>query len=178
MRSVNRNKFWLVGVLILITGLAQGQTCNSAISPTAPDSRYKDNSDGTVTDSHTGLMWQQCSVGQSGNGCTTGSAQRFTWDTALQFEESLNSSGGFAGHSDWFVPDRNELASLMEDACYEPSINVTLFPNTTSRIGYWSSSPFSRYGDDIWYVGFSHSSVGLSTYRDVGLVVRLVRLEQ
>lgn len=30
---------------------------------TAPDSRYTDNGDGTVTDLATGLIWKQCAEG-------------------------------------------------------------------------------------------------------------------
>ncbi len=41
---------------------------------------FTDNGNGTVTDSATGLMWDKCSWGQSGNSdCATGSASAPTW---------------------------------------------------------------------------------------------------
>jgi len=36
-----------------------------------PQAALTDNGDGTVTDTATGLMWAQCSQGQSGAACAT-----------------------------------------------------------------------------------------------------------
>jgi hypothetical protein len=65
-----------------------GQTSNSFI----------DNGDGTVTDTSTGLMWEQ-------NGSTIG-----TWQDAFSYCETLS----FAGHNDWRLPDINELQSCVD----------------------------------------------------------------
>lgn len=76
-----------------LSGVAQ--TCKSAIKATAPDIRYTDNGNGTVTDNQTGLMWKQCSEGQSGIDCATESATTYyTWQAALQTPQTLNLSGG------------------------------------------------------------------------------------
>ena len=62
---------WLLVVLNLSLGsLAHAQTCPPGNERVAPNSRYTNHGNGTVTDSKTALMWKQCSEGQSGSACT------------------------------------------------------------------------------------------------------------
>lgn len=170
----------IVLVLLVAVDPLMAQTCNSAIIPSAPDSRYQDNGDGTVSDLKTGLMWQQCSAGQSGNGCATGSLLSYSWDHALQYPQTLNSSGGFAGYTDWYLPNLNELESLVEEACYT-AINLNLFPNTSNDL-YWSASPNANYTEKAWYVHFGNGRDGNQGSRhgsrDDSNHVRLVRIGQ
>ncbi len=175
-------KFVWQRILIILTALitiapSLAQTCNSTITTTAPDSRYQDHGDGTVTDLQTGLMWQQCSLGQSGVGCETGSAIGFTWDSALQAVENHNSNGGFAGYIDWRLPNRKELESLIEVGCYSPAINTSIFPNTLSRY-YWSSSPYAGSSSRAWGVYFSYGGSNDYLRANYGFLVRLVRSGQ
>lgn len=58
---------WLV---IMLTWLAPVQAA------------FNDNNDGTVTDTVTGLMWDQCAWGLSGTGCATGTPSTHTWSAA------------------------------------------------------------------------------------------------
>jgi len=161
---------------MLSSNLAQAQGCNNSITATAPDDRYQDHGDGTVTDLHTGLMWQQCSVGQSGSDCAEGVAEQIRWDLVLEHSEALRSNDGFAGYADWYVPNRNELASLVEDACYGPAINVSVFPNTPSD-AYWSSSPHANNEEGTYYVHFNYGSIDYNqrTYWHYVRLVRVVR---
>lgn len=166
----------IVGLVLLVLSTSiHGQTCSSSITPTTPDSRYQDNGNGTVSDLHTGLMWQRCSVGQSASNCTD-SAIPYTWDWALQYPQTLNSLGGFAGFSDWRLPNSKELESLVEEACHSPAINLTHFPNTPSS-DYLSSSPFV---DDLYYAWVVFFSFGGTNgnYRYNPYYLRLVRSEQ
>lgn len=160
----------LVSLLIAAPTLAQ-PSCPSSISSTTPDSRYQDHGDDTVTDLQTGLMWQKCSLGKNGPKCETGSLTAFTWNQALQQGEDQNSSGGFAGYSDWRLPNVNELESLVEEACYNPAINVALFPSTPG-LTYWSSSPYANGLSSAWGVDFD----GGYSYNDNRGYVRYVRL--
>ena len=115
---------------------------------TTPTSDFTDNKDGTVTHKRTGLIWQRCSVGQTWTGSScSGTASPYTYDAAL----ALTST--FAGHSDWRVPNANELLSIVEYGAYNPAINQTLFPNTPNA-WYWSSSPVANYSDFAWIVDF------------------------
>ncbi len=144
---------------------------NVDISITRPDSLYTDHGDGTVTDEATGLMWQKCSLGQSGSSCT-GTALRFTWQAALAVAN--NNTG--SGYTDWRLPNKNELASLLEDACYNPAINETVFPATLSSV-YWSSSPYAYNINYAWIVYSGSGSVDYYN-KSVSFYVRLVRGSQ
>ena len=123
-----------------VTTLAQdgtaAQVCQDRIAASAPDQRYTDHGDGTVTDKVTGLIWQQCAEGLSGADCLTGSAMTLTWQEALQHAAEAE----FAGHSDWRLPNVKELYSLVEMRCKKPALNSRLFPNTPPD-RFWSSTP-------------------------------------
>ena len=163
-------------ILALFVSAPQAQTCLDTIEAVALDGRYTDHDDGTVTDKVTGLMWKQCSEGQSGADCSGGSATASTWQGALQQPANINTQGGFAGHSDWRLPNIKELASLAEERCYSPAINGTLFPNTVSSY-YWSASPYANNSASAWYVNFGYGD-GYYGNRASGKYVRLVRTGQ
>lgn len=63
-----------------------------------PPARFYDNGDGTVTDTMTGLMWEQ-----------SPSSPADTWDASLGYAASK----GTGGYFDWRMPNRNELRSLI-----------------------------------------------------------------
>lgn len=167
----------LVGVLATM-GIAQAQVCQpDRIPETTPDSQLRDNGDGTVTDNKTGLMWKQCSEGQSGSDCA-GSATNFMWPQALQQAQTVNSNG-FAGYHDWRVPSMRELAALLELSCISPAINLSRFPATPADGYYWSSSSVveSLNGGLVWYISFSEGATGF-TIKDSDKPLRLVRSAQ
>ena len=167
----------VVWVMLLISLPVQAQTCNNAITSSAPDSRYTDNGDGTVTDKQTSLMWKQCAESQSGPACATATAARFTWDSALQQPETVNTTGGFAGHTNWRLPNIKELSTLVERACYAPSINITIFPATPSS-NFWSSTPGAYSLGGAFYINFTYGDInGAPRYYDY-FQVRLVRSGQ
>ena len=111
-----------------------------------------------------------CALGQNwdGAGCT-GNAQITTWAGALQAAESA----GFAGHSDWRLPDIKELGSIVDLACYDPAINATVFPNTPSN-WFWSASPVAGSVSNAWDIDFSGSDGGTPNETNFSHV-RLVR---
>ena len=159
--------------LAFIVGLAAQpaqavQTCPSGNPRIAPDSRYTVHGDGTVTDLRTGLMWKQCSEGQSGASCT-GTVSTMTWASALSAAENTV----FAGFSDWRLPSAKELQSLVETGCFGPAINEARFPNTSTGY-YWSSSSVAAYASGAWVVVFDYGGVYVSG-RSGNYGVRLVR---
>ena len=165
-------------LLAVLPPLANAQTCQTASIPaTALTSQFTDNSDGTVTDTQTGLMWKKCAEGQDPLTCS-GSTSSFNWQAALQRAQDVN--GGLAGnnltYTDWRVPNIKELASLVEEQCYSPAINTAVFPNAPSAV-FWSASPHAGYGYDAWGVGFSFGHDG-NYSKNYGGGVRLVRSGQ
>ena len=124
-----------------------------------------------VTDNCTGLMWRQCSEGQStstSSNCS-GSATTYTWDAALS--QCLNSS--YAGYSDWRLPNVRELPSIVRYGSSSPAIDLTYFPNTPSA-HYWSASTYVNSPSSAWYVDFYYGFVVVST-KSTGYDVRCVR---
>ena len=128
------------------SGAGAAQSCNaSVIAETMPTGHFLDNGDGTVVDKATGLTWKRCAEGQtwdaSASACS-GTAASYTWQQALVHAQSLNSSGGFAGKTDWRLPNSKELSTIVERACANPAINLTVFPNTPTAGFFWSASPY------------------------------------
>ncbi|UCD80040.1 MAG: DUF1566 domain-containing protein [Desulfobacterales bacterium] len=99
--------------------------------------KFEINPDKTITDSATGLVWQQ-----------SGSDFPITWAQAKVFIESLNSAR-FAASSAWRLPTIDELITLLtefphgEDYCIEP-----IFDQTQKSI--WSCDRRSFVA--AWYV--------------------------
>lgn len=152
---------------------AQAQTCNANMPASTPDSQLTDNGDDTITDTATGLMWKKCMEGVTGNSCETGAAAAFTWQAALRQPGVVNSGGGFAGQTDWRLPNIRELTSIVEEQCYDPAINLTRFPNTPSSV-VWSGSPNAYLSDFAWNVNFNDGGSSYN-YRSYSFQVRLVR---
>ena len=144
------------------------QTCPAGNPRVAPDSRYTVHGDGTVTDLRTGLVWKQCSEGQTGAACT-GAVSTMTWANALNAAEN----NVFAGFGDWRLPNAKELGSLVETGCYNPVINAARFPNTLTA-GYWTSSSYVDNASFAWVVYFYNGYVDYNVKSDY-YAVRLVR---
>ncbi|EOV0104641.1 TPA: DUF1566 domain-containing protein [Vibrio vulnificus] len=170
------NNKWLLCIpLLLLAKNAQTSTLcagteNIAIRSTTPTSEFTDNGDGTVTHHTTGLMWQRCSLGQSweGQDCV-GSAIVDRWPFAQRYARENT----YANYSDWRLPNKNELLSIVELRCYQPAINKQIFPNTEVNGGYLSSSPYAHYSRLIWHVSFLDGVGSNNSYSNGH--VRLVR---
>lgn len=152
-------KTLLVTAMILTTvntyaGSSPGG-CNDQAIRSTPNSQLTANSNHTVTDKKTGLIWAKCSLGQAVPDCA-GKATPFTWKQALQTVQIQNQQH-YLGYSDWRLPNIKELASLIETACIPP-INQERFPNhhpagSTLFSPYWSSTPNNGY-DTLWGIHF------------------------
>ena len=164
----------LLLTLLAVNSAVLAQTCQPALIPAStPDSQLQDNGDSTVTDLKTGLMWKLCVEGQSGSDCASGSAETFSWQQALQRAQTVNSGGGFAGFTDWRVPNIKELSSLVEYQCADPAINLRRFPNASSD-DVWSGSVVVGSSDLGWYVNFYHGRPN-TDFKYNGNLLRLVR---
>jgi len=68
--------------------------------------RYTDNRDGTISDTRTGLMWEEgYAYNETGN--------YVDWYDANDYIDRLNEKQ-LGGHTDWRLPDKLELQSLYE----------------------------------------------------------------
>lgn len=161
---------------------------NLNIAATTPTSAFEINGDGTVTDRRTQLQWMQCHLGQLWrDGTCEGLGPHYDWQGALQAAVDVNSGAsdvdgdgqpGFAGYTDWRVPNITELWTIVEFSCWSPPVNRALFPRTAAL--YWSStpSPAPRAGGRAaWRINLSQvSSADYSSAAiDNAIRVRLVR---
>ncbi len=69
------------------------------------------------------------------------------------FINALNASN-FGGYSDWCLPTKKELPTIVDFSSFNPAINITYFPNTVSS-GYWSSTTYVDNANYTWYMDFS-----------------------
>lgn len=140
------------------------QECQTDFPQTTPIDRFDIPGNGTVIDKQTGLIWQRCQLGLSGELCDQGSLEQYTLEQALQQAEQSDG---------WRLPNVKELHSIVEKQCFQPAINLTIFPNTLAS-GSWSSTLDAKDSDDAWSVnfkyGYSHNS-----RHDSYKTIRLVR---
>jgi len=128
----------VVFAVILMTTSAGAQTCRTdSIPESTPTSRYIINDNGTVTDKETKITWMRCALGQKWDGNTcTGKANRYNWQKAVAAVSEVNKHK-YAGVSTWRLPYVPELASIVERQCFEPRVNLVVFPATPS-IAFWT----------------------------------------
>ncbi|MFC1498837.1 DUF1566 domain-containing protein [Verrucomicrobiota bacterium] len=110
-----------------------------------PNPRFTDNSNGTVTDNLTGLIWLK-----NANGFVTSR----TWTTALANCATLNNGelGLTDGSSegDWRLPNIKEMQSLIDFGRANPSLPLG-HPFTGVKSGsYWSSSTTASNSGWAW----------------------------
>ena len=185
MKRITNILYGMLGLLLSLN--LNAQICVSAIPAATPSSDFIVHNDGTVTHKKTNLMWKVCAEGQSWNaGSCTGTPSISTWDNALQNPQTLNVSGGYASYTDWRLPNRKELFSIVELKCYNPVINEEVFPDMVSETTFpytvppyfWTSSPMSMAGSPFPMtesINFS-SGTGDSTRADYhSSQIRLVR---
>jgi hypothetical protein len=100
---------------------------------------YVDNGDGSVTDTVTGLVWQQA----------------VPPGTYAQANAALYCKGlSLAGHADWRLPTAIELVSILDLTRATGTINSTYFPNTPTSTAFWSSTPLAGSSLDGWLVHY------------------------
>ncbi len=143
-----------------------------------------DNSDGTVTDAATGLMWAQSDSGttsSSGGTASTSNGGALNWEDALAYAQACNDAS-YLGYDDWRLPNAKELHSLVDytrspdthgTAAIDPLFNVTGITNEAGAPDfpfYWSSTTFLRFtgsASAAVYVAFGR---GLGSMDDVNVI--------
>ncbi len=168
----------LIMLVLLTAGLPARAACtarnpNANVIESAPTSDFTINGDGTVTHSKTGLMWKQCAEGLIGAGCSIGTATPMTWANALKAANAANTAA-FAGYTDWRLPNKKELESIVELCGSWPSINQTVFPGTPAS-DFWSGSSYVARPALAWSLDFAFGVDEIRDLKSSDKDVRLVR---
>jgi len=133
-------------------------TCPTPDQPLAQDGTYiinplfyTENSDGTVTDNNTGLIWQKDDDTILHNRYQASGTYDATYNPT-----SRNVCGELG--TGWRLPTKREMMSIVNFGAYSPAIDTTYFP-TTKSMSYWSSTtgPYSPWG--AWVVDFKGGAV-------------------
>ncbi len=118
---------------------------------------FVDNSDGTITDHATGLMWMK---NDSGSGKK--------WSDALDYSENLD----YAGHDDWRLPNAKELQGILDysrspDTTGSPAIDpifnstsITDEDGSTNWPYYWTGTTHITWNDmgkNAAYISFGEA---------------------
>ncbi|KAA0891334.1 DUF1566 domain-containing protein [Oryzomonas rubra] len=140
-----------------------------------PTTRFVVNSNGTVTDKLTGLIWvKDANLMNTRDPSFTGSSSGLVgWQDALAYVAKLNTDK-YLGYSDWRLPNINELKSLVnaEQAANDTWLTATVgFTNVQGQSyqWYWSSTFLSGTGTNstsgtilagAWEVNLGDGGVG------------------
>lgn len=140
------------GLVIDCAGTGQDGALQTGVS--LPNPRFTDNSDGTVTDNLTGLIWLKDANCIATNYPTFDADGAVDWQIALDFVSGINAgtySNCGGGHTDWRLPSVFELESLVDVSKSNLAL-TTGYPFTNMQPGYWSSTSYIAFAHYGWYV--------------------------
>jgi len=129
---------------------------------------FKDNSNGTISDLATGLIWEQTDNGSG-----------IDWEHALAYSQTQNKAN-YLGHNDWRLPNTKELQSLVDytrspgatnAANVGPAINALFTCTAITNAGgkadypyYWTNTSAIPSANGTfayaWYVAFGRAEDG------------------
>lgn len=99
---------------------------------------FVENTDGTVTDQATGLMWSSVS-----------SEEGMDWEAALSYAEGSE----YAGYSDWRLPSAKELQSIIDYSSTEiPALDEEFFTITDIDSYVWTSTTHGDFKNTAIYL--------------------------
>ena len=119
---------------------------------------FIDNGNGSVTDTATGLIWQQQDDDVERNHAE-----------AIMYCQNLD----LAGSTNWRLPNIKELMSIVDYRIDKPSIDDAMFPETNSA-NYWSVSSRASFPDTAWLVFFVNGTA-FANVKTITVYVRCVR---
>ncbi len=146
-----------------------GHVAGQGKCPPLPTVGENPNNWGCVKDHVTGLIWEVKSTQglqssentyswlmpkKNANGGLAGTknagrCQGSSCDTEA-YIQAVNDAG-LCGHTDWRLPTKRELLSIVDNSQSEPAIDLRFFPQTMSS-NYWTSSSYANQPKMAWQV--------------------------
>jgi len=99
-------------------------------------------------------------------------ATSYNWAAAKTYCDGLV----LDGVSDWRLPTRIELVSIVDRTRVNPAVDAAAFPNTPSE-WFWTSTPWAGSSSSAWFVTFygNGSRNGSLYFVGISYRVRCVR---
>ena len=110
------------------------------------------NNNGTVTDTITGLMWQQADGGE------------MTIENTRIYADTLT----LAGFTDWRLPNAHESFSILNHQKTNPAIDATYF--TTTAAEYWWTN--NTQSNDVTKIWCTNAGGGIGNQPNNCLIIR------
>lgn len=138
-----------------------------------------------VKDLKTKLIWMRCIEGQDWTGtvCKARDPDAVNPGPGLSYAGALAMARQMSTVTEhWRLPTKRELETLRASSCYNPSLNLQVFPTApawSSDGFFWTSTPEKTQRTGMWLV----SAIGTSdSWEETGPEhrnhVRLVRVEE
>ncbi len=156
---------------------AKEQVCEASYKPEYDDYRF--STDGTVTDTRTGLIWQRCLVGQTYNDAGTpdnftddhcnGVPTEFDWDRGVKHAHLLRG---------YRLPIYQELETLVVRACKTPAIDLAVFPDSPYKGLQMTSEDYryEKHDTALYYISSSlNSGTQQYVHKNIRGYLRLVK---
>ena len=107
-----------------------------------------------VADNNTGLIWE---VKSPKKGDVNFCDDQYSWTDAQEVYIKKLNKQKYGGFSDWRLPNKDELRSIVDYSKTGPAIDTWYFPNTKSDL-YWTSVPYKMQKPFIWGIFFGLGS--------------------
>jgi hypothetical protein len=131
-----------------------------------PTPRFTVNTDTTINDQLTGLVWPPDAGAPTFGLCAGGTK---TWQGALDYVTCLNTNN-YLGHNDWRLPNLNELESFTHAGIANTPawLNSQGFSNVATGY-YWSSTTLATAAN-VWVVSFQEGNMAYGAASDTASV--------
>jgi hypothetical protein len=124
--------------------------------------------------------WSNVAPDPNGNAFTdflaklNDSSQPATWSSSSASSIGTQTSGCFADHCDWRLPNIVELQTIRDCGFGNPCIDP-LFGPTAGSVGYWSASSVAAGPVAAWFIFFDPGSPIGNVTKTFRIFVRAVR---
>ncbi|MDD4908158.1 MAG: DUF1566 domain-containing protein, partial [Candidatus Omnitrophica bacterium] len=104
-----------------------------------PERAHWEDGHRITLDNNTGVMWE---VKSPEKGDVNYCEDRYNWkDAQDKYIKALNQKK-YAGFSDWRLPNKDELRSIVDYGRTNPAVDTCYFPNCKSDL-YWTAVPYN-----------------------------------